>query len=196
VPTPAPVAQHEELLDRLVDLFLAEGFRRFTMSDLAGRLRCSKTTLYSLGHSKEQVTSNVVRRFFQRAATAVEERTLSETDAARRIVVYLDAVAEALRTASQAFMADLALHPPSREVYERNTELASNRVRTLIAEGVERGEFRPVHAAFVGDVVATTMARIQSGEISRQAAIDDADAYSALADLVLHGVRGDHADHQ
>ena len=42
-------ARREELLDRLVELFLAEGFRHLTLGDLAARLHCSKSTLYALG---------------------------------------------------------------------------------------------------------------------------------------------------
>jgi AcrR family transcriptional regulator len=42
-----------ELLDQLEALFLAEGFARFTLEDLAVRLHCSKSTLYALAGSKE-----------------------------------------------------------------------------------------------------------------------------------------------
>lgn len=70
--------RQEELLDGLVELFLAEGFQRFTLADLANHLHCSKTTLYGLGHSKESVMLNVLARFTDvaahPAARAVYER--------------------------------------------------------------------------------------------------------------------------
>src|SRR5664280_1475061 len=47
--------RQSELFDRLVDLFLIEGFADLTLEDIAGRLRCSKSTLYALAHSKEQL---------------------------------------------------------------------------------------------------------------------------------------------
>ncbi|WP_320672103.1 TetR/AcrR family transcriptional regulator [Patulibacter defluvii] len=181
--------RHVELLDEAVELFLAEGFAGFTLSDLAARLRCSKTTLYALGRTKEQLTAGVVRHFFRRATAFVEQRTAAHDDPAERIVAYLRAVADALRPASPRFMADLAEHAAAAEVYEQNTAAAAARVRRLIAEGVDGGEFRAVHAAFVADTVAATMTRIQDGTVLRTTGLHDADAYEELAALVLGGVR-------
>lgn len=181
--------RHEELADQLVALFLAEGFRGFTLGDLTRRLHCSKSTLYALGESKEQLVGNAVVRFF-RAATGEVERATAEADGAEaKIAAYLSAVAAALRPASAEFIADVAAHPTARRAYARNTKIAAGRVRDLIDEGVESGDFRDVHAAFVADTVAATMERIQSGDVLRRTGLHDAEAYDELASLVLRGVR-------
>lgn len=184
-----PPDRRDALLDDLVELFLAEGFRHFTLADLAARLRCSKSTLYELGHSKEQLTVNVIVRFFRRATARVEERTAAVAEPGERIATYLRAVADELRPASSAFAHDLGAHPAARAAYEKNTRIAARRVAELLSEGVAEDAFRAVHAAFVADVVATTMTRIQSGEIHRTTGLPDADAYDELAALVLEGVR-------
>ena len=155
--------RREELLDQLVALFLAEGFRHFTLDDLSARLHCSKSTLYTLGQTKDQVTVDVVRRFF-RTATGQVESAIAD----RRPQPASGSPATCTRSAtrcgpaSAAFMADLAAHAFAREIYEQNTAIAARRVGELIAAGVSTGEFRPVHAAFVADTAAATMARIQS----------------------------------
>ena len=59
-----------QLLDQLEELFLAEGFARFTLDDLAVRLHCSKSTLYALADSKEQLALRVIRHFFRKATVA------------------------------------------------------------------------------------------------------------------------------
>jgi AcrR family transcriptional regulator len=133
------------------------------MADLAARLHCSKTTLYRLGSSKEQVTANVVRAFFQEAAAAVERRAAAEGDPAAQLIAYLRAVSEALRPAAPAFIADLAANPATEAVYRRNTELASDRMREIIDEGIAAGGFRAANGAFVADLVAAEMRRIQTG---------------------------------
>lgn len=179
----------EELLDDLVALFLAEGFSHLTLAQLAARLRCSKTTLYGLGRSKEQLTANALKQFFRLAADAVEARTAAASDPADRIATYLGAVADQLRPASAAFIADLATQPFAREIYERNTELAARRVSELIADGVRSGDFRDVHASFVADTVAAAMQRIQTGQVLAATGLRDADAYDELAALVLDGIR-------
>ncbi len=189
VPASATTTRREELLDGLLALFLAEGFRQFTLADLAARLRCSKTTLYALGQTKEQVTVNVVRHFFRTSTDAVEARTASAASATARLEAYLRAIGRELRPASAAFMEDLGAHAAAREVYERNTELAAGRVRDILTEGVRAGEFREVDTAFVADVTASTMQRIQTGAVRGATGLHDADAYDALAALVLEGIR-------
>jgi AcrR family transcriptional regulator len=162
-------ARQAQLLDQLEELFLAEGFARFTLEDLAVRLRCSKTTLYALAGSKEQLAVRVVRHFFRRATADVEARTAGEGDPARRVTAYLEAVARALTPASRAFRRDLEAFPPGRAVYEHNTAVA-------------------VHPALVADTVTTSMLRIGRGDTARATGLDDAAAYRELAALLLHGI--------
>jgi AcrR family transcriptional regulator len=177
-----------ELLDQLEALFLAEGFARFTLDDLAERLRCSKSTLYALAESKERLAVRVVKHFFRKATDAVESQTVTVADPALRVTAYLSAVARALAPAGPAFHRDLDSFAPGREVYERNTALAADRVRELIAEGVARGRFRDVHPALIADTVTTLMFRIGRGDTARATGLDDAAAYRELAALLLHGI--------
>ncbi|MGY1811203.1 TetR/AcrR family transcriptional regulator [Blastococcus sp. SYSU D00820] len=177
-----------ELLDQLEELFLRAGFAQWTLEDLAAYLHCSKSTLYALAESKEQLAVRVVRHFFRKATARVEEWTATEQDPARRVTAYLDAVARALAPAGPAFYRDLDDFAPGRAVYERNTALAADRVRQLVDEGVAEGRFRRVHPELVADTVTTLMFRIVRGDTARATGLSDAAAYRELAALLLHGV--------
>jgi AcrR family transcriptional regulator len=181
-------ARRDELLDQLVALVLAEGFADVTLDELARRLRCSKSTLYGIAASKEQLVVAAVKRFFQRATAAVEERVAGPADHPEQISAYLLAVAEQLQPASPAFFADVAAFAPAREIYERNTHSAAARVQQLVSAGVAAGTVRPVHASFVGAAVAQVMAAIHRGDITATTGLDDAAAYRELAALVIAGV--------
>ena len=180
-------ARRDELLDQLVAQVLAEGFAAVTLDELARRLRCSKSTLYGIAASKEQLVVAAVKRFFQRATAAVEERVAGPADHREQISAYLLAVAEQLQPASPAFFADVAAFAPAREIYQRNTRSAAARVQQLVTAGVAAGTIRPVHASFVGAAVASVMAAIHRGEITAVTGLDDAAAYRELADLVVAG---------
>jgi AcrR family transcriptional regulator len=181
-------SRRDEVLDELVDLFLAEGFRGFGIGDLAARLRCSRSTLYLVAPSKEQVVLAAVRAFFRRAAERIEAVVAAEPDPGARLHTYLSAVAAELAPASAAFHADLAAHPPAAEVYADNTRRAARRVQQLVTLGVESGRMRPVDAALVGATVAEVMTAIQRGRIAAATGLDDAAAYAGLADLVVQGL--------
>jgi AcrR family transcriptional regulator len=184
-----PPPRHQ-LLDELIELFLAEGFLELGVGDLAARLRCSRTTIYQVAASKEQIVLAAVRGFFRRAAERIEAQVEREPDPGARLAVYLTAVAEELAPASERFYADLQAYAPAAVIYEDNTRLAARRVQDLVTAGVAAGSLRPVDASFVGAAVAQVMTAIQAGRISAASGLADAAAYRALADLVVHGVGG------
>lgn len=177
-----------ELFDELVELFLAEGFAHLTLDAIAARLRCSKSTLYTLAGSKEQLVTAATVHFFKRATASVEAEVTATIGSLERIAAYLTAVGAALAVASDRFMTDLDAFTPAREVYERNTRIAARRVQELIDEGVATGEFRGVHAAFAADLAATMMVRIQQGGVRTATGLDDAAAYRELAAILTHGI--------
>ena len=176
------------LLDELIELYLAEGFSAFGVGDLAARLSCSRSTLYQVASSKEQIIVTAVRGYFRRAAERIEERVDAEPDLGLRIQVYLAAVSDELAPASERFYADVAAYPPARELYEENTRRAAQRVQDIVVAGVAAGALRPVNARFVGAAVAEVMTAIQGGRIEAAAGLDDADAYRALSDMVYRAV--------
>jgi AcrR family transcriptional regulator len=181
-------ARQVDLLDRLVELMAAEGFSQFTLDDLAERLRCSKTTLYALAPTKQQLVVEVVKQYFRSAVVTVESRVEATSGPAEQVVTYLNAVGEYLQPLSRRFMDDLSGFAPAAEVYRQNTAAAASRIRQLIAEGVEAGAFRPVHAAFVGEIAAVAMFEIQRGEMFARLEMTDAEAYAELASLVVHAL--------
>lgn len=176
------------LLGRLLELYLEHGFSAFGMGDLAARLRCSRSTLYAVAPSKEQLIVAVTRAYFRRAAERIEERVAAEPDTGRRLQVYLAAVSDELTPATDAFFADVAAYPPARALYEQNTRDAAQRVQDIVTAGVEAGSLRAVNARFVGAAVAEVMTAIQAGRIEAAAGLGDAEAYRDLAELVHRAV--------
>jgi AcrR family transcriptional regulator len=181
-------ARQEELFDQLVTLFLAEGFRDLTIDAVAARLRCSKTTLYALGGTREGLVRAVVVHFFRGATERVEAGLATAVGPREQIVAYLQGVAAQLKPASPEFFDDVAAAPAARDVYEQNTRAAARRVEHLLADGVASGAFRPVHVAFVADVLAATMVRIQQRDVAAATGLGDAEAYAELAELVVRGL--------
>ncbi len=177
--------RQNELFERLTEILAAEGFKVLTLDQLADRLRCSKTTLYAIADSKASLVVEVAKDFFRESTAEVEARVAAATDPRAKIVEYLTAVSERLRPLSREFMEDMAGFAPAADVYRQNTYAAANRIRELIAEGIEAGVFRPVHAAFAAEMTAATMVRIQSGDMFRRLEISDADAYAELSSLLI-----------
>lgn len=182
------VTRRDKLAEELIDLFLAEGFLAFNIEQLAGRLRCSKSTLYLIAPSKEQIVVAVVRAFFRRATERVESRTQGSGEPSERIGSYLEAISAELKPASPTFFADLDFFAPAQEIYQQNTQIAAKRVQELVAEGMGAKAPSSLYSNFVGVVAGQTMERIHRGEIEALTGLDDSAAYRALADLIVAGI--------
>ena len=186
--SPVRSARQADVFQRLIALTLERGFAGYTLEQAAIVLRCSKSTIYALAGSREQLIRAVVVAFFRDAAGHVEERVAAETDPVRRIQVYLMAVADELRPASAQFMDDVAGFAPAREIYERNTAIAAERVKQLILDGIASDAFRDVPTAFIAEVVSSVMVRIQQREVAKNTGLTDAEAYADLANLIVNGI--------
>ncbi len=182
-------SRQDELFRQILELYVASGFSRYTLEQVATKLRCSKSTIYALAPSREQLAIAVAVYFFRRAARRIEEKLRHEDSATRRLEVYLRGVADELQPLSKTFIDDMAAFEPTRRIYELNTSIAAGRVRDLLSEGVAADEFREVSVEFVAEVVASAMVSIQTRRMAGATGLSDAAAYGALADLVVHGIR-------
>ena len=181
--------RQDEVFQQIFDLYLESGFSRFTLEQVAAQLRTSKSTIYALAPSREQLATSVAVAFFRRAAIRIDEKIARETTASGRLEVYLRGVAEELEALSPQFMDDLSAFEPTRRIYQLNTTIAASRIRDLVAAGVETDEFRAISVPFVAELISSVMVSIQGRSVSRATGLSDASAYSALADLVLRGIQ-------
>lgn len=170
-----------------MEMLLARGFVALNISDLAAELNCSKSTLYSIAPSKEQLLAVIVKAYFKRSTQLVEESVDTAADPVTQIGDYLMAVSTELAKASPQFFADLETFAPAGDIYRRNTQAAAARVTSLVRRA------RPdADAVFMGAVAALTMESVHRGDILRATGLDDAAAYRALAHLIVAGLSGDH----
>jgi len=179
------VARRQELLRRLQDLVLAEGFALLTVDDIAARMQCSKSTLYALSSSREYLVTTAVKHFFRDATARIEDRIAGIGDPAERIAVYLAAVGTEMRRMSPACYADMVSHDSTSGIYAVNSAAAARRVREFIREGIDAGMFRPVHAEFVGEAVGLLIDGIQHGQLLARTGLSSGDAFTELSDVVL-----------
>ncbi|BDZ65957.1 TetR/AcrR family transcriptional regulator [Agromyces mangrovi Wang et al. 2018] len=192
VPTPQSArrtSRQDDLYRRLGELYLRRGFVALTVDETAAELRCSKSTIYALAPTREELLRQVVLDYFRRAAEMIEARVAEQVEPVDRLEAYLTGVSDAVRDASETFMEDVVEFAPTREVYEVNAAGAARRIRELIEAGVDAGAIRPVRAAFAADLATSAIVRIQQREVRRNTGMAESESFTALADLLLDGLR-------
>lgn len=178
----------EQLLSNLEEIFLAEGFSTLTIEELCRRLRCSKSTLYSVAGTREQIIQAVVRHFFARSTAAIEADMSASAAVPTRILEYLAGVGRAMNRNSPSFYADMVSYPPTAEIYRLNSQAAARRVQAMIEDGVEEGIFRSADAALASLTVAHLMDGVQSGEVLEATGLAAGEAFAELGELLVHGL--------
>lgn len=177
-----PRGRAEQVLDGLVEIFLDEGFAHLGVAQMAQRLSCSKSTLYAVAPSKEQIVTAAVRHFFRTATERVEATAAAARTEEDRLLGYLQAIAQELTPAGRAFIRDVEGFAPARAIYRRNTEAAAGRVQELVASALPATS--TTDPRFVGAVAALVMEAIQRGAIQQSTGLGHAEAYAALGDLL------------
>ncbi|MBT2274991.1 TetR/AcrR family transcriptional regulator [Rhodococcus qingshengii] len=181
-------ARRDDLLDSVQRIFLSEGFTTISVGELTARLHCSRSTLYSVAPTKEQLVLLATKAFFRSSAEAIERRVREHDSPRDRILIYLNGVAEAMRRNSPAFYDDMVAFAPTAEIYARNSERAAARVRELIDDGIAAGEFCSADGNFAAHLVALAIEGVESGVLLERTGLTAADAFAELGTLMLNGL--------
>lgn len=178
--------RQQELFHALRAQFLDIGFADFTIDSACKELHCSKSTMYALGRSRDEIIQKVVRDFFREITQHTEDSLAEHSNARDALEAYFAAIFDALQPASSHFMRDLAQESVAREIYATNTQAATQRILELLRRGVADGQFRPLPAEFVARLIETTMQQIQQGVYADTLPV--AQTYKELGQLVMHGI--------
>lgn len=176
------------VIERLEGAFLADGFSSTTIDELCRKLRMSKSTLYLVGDSREQIIEAVVRHFFAQATVGIEAAVAAQRDPRTRIVTYLTGVGTEMSRNSPAFYTDMVSYPPTERIYRINSDAAAARVRVLIDEGVTAGVFTSRHADFAAHAVALLVDGVHSGRLLEATGLSAGEAFIELGELIINGL--------
>lgn len=178
--------RQRELFNSLLNDFLKEGFAGFTIDKAAQRYHCSKSTIYALGKTRDEIVHRVLVSFFKEIARRTELAHHPKSSHEQRLAAYFTTISNTLSPASPAFMRDLASEPVAQKIYALNTKMATEKIHQLIDDGVAAGEFTADNIAFLPQLIHRTMLDIQQGHYSEL--LNPAEAYEKFGQLVLHGI--------
>lgn len=184
----APSPRGDQILRGLEALFLAEGFRRLPVAELAARLRCSRRTLYELAPSKEALFLRVLDRLLARIRRRGHEAAIARASLRERLIACLAPGVDELREASDRFFADVESHPPARKMLEAHQAQRIEELRRLIEQGIRERAFRGIHAQLVAEVILVAVQHVMSPHFLTQADLSASESIAEVEDLILHGL--------
>ncbi len=184
--------RHRVVLDQLEDLFLAAGFASSTMRDLAAHLRCSLRTLYEIARSKQELVLLVLDRFFHRVGRNALAAIDPEAPVAVRIRAYFGSGIE-LQRWTVALAEDSAGEAEIQRLADSHFKYVNAVLERLIAEGVARGEMKPVDPKVAAAALGAAGVYLTRPDVTARIGRLSPDVVDEALDIFLLGLASDGA---
>ncbi len=161
--------RRKEILDAARRRFVADGYSRTRLNDIAGDAELSKGGVYFHFKSKREIFDALIDQDFQRSMQALSLMRGVQGTVAEKLVFFA-------HTGFRAFAAnpDIARF----QVVMSEMALANPDVRKRLQE---------MHTAFVGEVEALLSSGVESGELRQDL---DGDTGARLLVTIMEGLRG------
>jgi AcrR family transcriptional regulator len=148
----ASEARKNQILDAAMTVFARLGFHEARMDDIVQEAGLSKGTLYWYFKSKEDIIIAISQRLFSMDIEQVEAVLGSEGTVSERLLRLMRTRAEGLRELSELVAILFEFYAAALRKEEMRQQIKSyfqgfhELLVTLIQQGIDRGEFRPIDA--------------------------------------------------
>ena len=180
--------RQEELLDALEAIVLREGFGGLTVGDLAKRLRCSRSTLYALAPSKEELFLTLEERLLSRVQANAQVCSERETDPTKRLMGYIAGAIESVRDVGTAYLAEVSAYAPARQLLAEFQRTTIGHLRGLIEAGIADGAFHALDARIAAEVLDAAVSRIQDPRVLAEIGLTASEALEHVSQLITQGL--------
>lgn len=189
----APLALSPRLGRVLTDLesiVNQEGFLHFTTDDVAQRLRCSKTTLYRIAGTREELFDLMVELPLARIRDAAWRRVEAADNWPERLSGALRAPLEQLdaEQMSFAFWRDVNAYPSGHRILMAHQKKRTDLIERIISLGIDDGAFVDVHPRFVAETLARMVRELLEPSFVNAVGLSLPECLAELDYILEHGL--------
>ncbi len=182
-------ARGREILDAIEEWIVEEGFGSLTIEKIVARLKCSRSTLYDLAPSREELVLVVVDRRLRRIGAIKHERLEELDDPAAKIRLLIGSQDLHIQATGLRFMEDVAKAPAVQRLISDHLRYGVAQLRDLVEQGIRSGQFhQTLDSRIVAETIDASLSRIQNPVVLRESGTSFDDASRALATLLLDGL--------
>ena len=179
----------ESVIEAAIDEMNAHGMR-FTMDDVARRLRVGKATLYKQVGSKDNLIHGIFEYLMKGLDKELDAINLSEASAYEKVCAYNTAYTAWLGKLGSGVLEELSISQPSE--IKRWNEFCAEKVRggmAILRQGMEQGELRETNLKLVQQSIILLFGAIMEHDFLRDINMTHSDALRGITDLLFNGIR-------
>lgn len=161
---------------------------RFTMEDLTRRLRISKTSLYKMVTSKEQLIHAAIDYLMAEFHNEVAEVRGEDFPLSEKLLRFVRAYTNAFRYFEHGIYSDLKLlYPKEWERWEEFRLQKISNLLTLMQFGIDDGAFRPINLAIFQRFLVVMSESYTDEKFLAENNLTYAQAIENMCDLIFNG---------
>lgn len=190
------LTRKEQVIRSAAELFREKGYAASSMRDLAQKLGIEAASLYSHIKSKEEILHNLcfdMATEFRKSLVEVEKMKVSASEKLKRgIIGHIEVMAKDL-TASAVFMNEHRhLSQPSLRDFLLLRINYINRFKTIIEEGIEKGEFKETIDKKLAVMTLFSSLNWMPMWYDPSSAIEPSQIGQQLAEMLINGLKKQH----
>jgi len=182
--------RQEEVLDVIEAVLMRDGIRGVRMGQLASEAGCSRSTLYEIAPSKQDllllVLDRIMRRISRQGAKAIAE-AVGPVERARALAIASGALD--LSALGPQFVDAVRQYPPARMLFDRWVSDGRDVAERLIDEAIVANEFRPVNGSVLAEAMLAIVLRFTDPDFARTTKISATAGLTEIVDIMLDGLR-------
>ncbi len=183
--------QRDEIILSAAQIFREKGFHATSMQDIADSVQLQKASLYHHIESKQEILLGVLDRALDVLIEDIEPIVMSPRPAEEKLRLamtrYIDRMTGSADLAAVLLLEHRSLEPSLRERHIARRDRFEQLWRTIVREGVDNGEFRPMDPA----VVTFALLGVQNWLITwfqEGGRLSGPDLAEQFAEIFLHGL--------
>ena len=182
----------EALLDEIEAIIRREGFADLRVGELSARVHCSRSTLYKLAPSKDELVVLVLDRLADKAqAEARQAASAPGLSAAERIIAFTHVINEWQGRCALVLWRDWRAMPAAAAMLAERNSIGVGVVAGFIEEGMRTGEFRQVNARYTTRVISEAANLTRDARLLEDAGLSAGDAMEELGLWIARGLSRD-----
>jgi AcrR family transcriptional regulator len=162
-----------------------------TMDRVAAAAGVAKGSLYNYFRSKDELLTFVYEKTMKPLHDANEQIAAGNTTAAEKIEAMIQSwrwYIREHRATFQIFIRNAAVEGVLQEASMKGEQAAIALIAEIIAQGIQAGEFRPVNARYVGEMLLAAAKGMLEAEFAEGTQRSDEETIDTLIAVFLHGL--------
>lgn len=180
----------EKILNAAIAEFAEKGLK-FTMNDVAGRLTMSKKTLYTIYESKEAMLLALADYCFRDIKRSeqeiVKDPSLSIIEKIEKIMVVLPEKYQNIGLSNLYQLKEK--YPHVYRSVEQYLDMDWDATISLIEQGIDRGEVRPVSIPIIKSMLEGTISHFFASNVLIESGISYEEALQEMIQVLIHGMK-------